>query len=434
MRRIFLSFYLFVLTVLTLLYFLVGPIGNWYLETYLRDEIDVHMTDLTRGIFYMIESDLALYPESGWPERIQALQPRFGYPISVTALAKASETPVERQRLRSGEFVFRNDSEYILARAGQSDQVIVMGPLPNFDDTISIKTFEAVVRIIVLLFVGLLSLVWGLPFWRNLNAVSAAAGKFGKGEFGARAEVMRFSSLKPLANAFNAMAERIQRLIGSHKMLLNAVSHEFRTPISRIRFGIEMAESPDPAERKLYLEEIARDVDDLDGLVSELLTYTRFDRERPELLFEELPAAQWLSAAVERTRGAHGNIRFHIHEEDLPATVPGDARYLTRALENLLSNAARHARTLVDVRLTMEKGKCLVRVEDDGPGIPEAERKRIFDPFVRLDESRNRNSGGRGLGLAVVRQIMEWHGGSAEVDAAPSGGARFTLAFPGKSK
>lgn len=434
MRRIFLTFYLFILTVLALLYLLVDPIGNWYIGRYLSKEIDTYMTDLTRGTFHMVSRDLAGFPESRWPERMQTLQADFGYIVTIAPLEEAAKTPEEKGRLASGEFVFRNQGEFILARAGASNQVIIMGPFPEFEDTISIRRIEAVARIIIMVFVGLLSLMWGTPFWKNLQIVMAAAGRFGKGEFDTRAEVMRFSSLAPLAGAFNTMAARIQRLIGSHKMLLNAVSHEFRTPISRIRFGIEMAETPDPEERKQYLDGVIKDVDDLDALVSELLVYTRFDRERPELLFEELPAEEWLSALVERADRPGNRIRFHIHDRDMPQTVPGDARYLTRAVENLLCNAARHANSKVEVTLTAEKGQFFLTVDDDGPGIPEKERSRIFDPFVRLDESRNRQSGGAGLGLAIVRQILEWHGGSAEAAEAPSGGARFTLIWPGKTQ
>lgn len=430
MRRIFLTFYLFVMLVLVAITFLVDPIGQWYFDTFLEEELEIHLTDLSRGTFYLVAEDLRDYPEAQWQERVRLLQREFGYTIAIQPIEKAAMSSAETALLSAGNYVFRDDGEYILHRVRRSGQVLTMGPFPNFDESRQMKRLEAVAIISVLLFVGILSLLWAMPFWRNLKAVMTAAGRLGRGDFDARAEVMRFSALKALAEAFNAMADRIQRLLRSHKMLLNAVSHELRTPIARVRFGIEMASSPDPMDRKRYLSGIVKDLDDLDALVSELLLYARFDRERPELLIEALPAMEWLSALVARAGETSSGILFRVCEEGVPENVPGDARYLTRAVENLLSNAGRHAASRVTVGLTVEGGHLRLRVDDDGPGIPEVERGRIFDPFVRLDQSRSRDSGGYGLGLAIVRQILEWHGGTAKASESPSGGGRFTLDWP----
>ena len=113
-----------------------------------------------------------------------------------------------------------------------------------------------------------------------------------------------------------------------------------------------------------------------------------------------------------------------------PALVDGELRYLHRALQNLVSNAMRHAETRVRVSYYLQGEQCRVDVEDDGPGVPEADWERVFTPFLRLDDSRTRASGGHGLGLSIVRRIIYWHGGRSQVGHSNLGGARFSLVWP----
>lgn len=178
------------------------------------------------------------------------------------------------------------------------------------------------------------------------------------------------------------------------------------------------------------MEGIAGDLDELDAMVGELLLYARFDREQPELFIEEIPTCDWANAIFDRMDPMTSAIRIQRDLSGAPDFLIADARHLTRAVENLLFNAIRHARSRVRLTITGTKTHVYLKVEDDGPGIPAEDRLRIFEPFVRLDESRSRDSGGHGLGLAIVKRIMDWHEGSAFADTIPDGGARFTLKWP----
>ena len=191
--------------------------------------------------------------------------------------------------MRKGNIVVEYDGELFYKRLGSSDQVITMGPFGEFEAPLRI---EAIFWGMVSANFALMALIWALPFWLKLRRIGVAAEAFGKGDLTARVKMYKHSTLFPLAKSFNNMAEQIQRLISSHKELTQAVSHELRTPISRIRFGMEMLETADDEkERHKNISEVNQDVDDLDTLVSELLVYARFDREKPALNPVELPVA-----------------------------------------------------------------------------------------------------------------------------------------------
>jgi signal transduction histidine kinase len=283
---------------------------------------------------------------------------------------------------------------------------------------------------------GFTALIWTLLFWLNLRKISMATEAFGKGNLGARAILPTKSYLAPLAQSFNNMAKRIQQLIDSHKELTRAVSHELRTPISRIRFSLEMIETAsDRKQHRHYISEIKKDVDELNAMVSELLTYARFDRENPNIKLTNLPIATWLVEITQMAEKGFKNITFqhNISHDDLNLTVWFEPLFMGRAVTNLIRNAAKYARSRVSIAFEKIEHDCLIHVDDDGPGIPKSEYDRLFKPFVRLDASRSRDTGGFGLGLAIVKRAVSWHDGEVLINTSPLGGARFTIRWCGLS-
>jgi signal transduction histidine kinase len=181
-----------------------------------------------------------------------------------------------------------------------------------------------------------------------------------------------------------------------------------------------------------YIEGMHRDLDELDGLVSELLTYARFDRAAPDLQMQERPVVPWLKEAVEEwAAGVSTHLQHEMLIDDNGALARFEPRYLRRALDNLVQNASRYGNGLVKVILDRQGNDYLIHVDDDGPGIPEADRERVFEPFSRLDSSRSRESGGYGLGLAIVKRVVDSHLGTVTISDSPLGGSRFTIRWPG---
>ena len=231
------------------------------------------------------------------------------------------------------------------------------------------------------------------------------------------------------------MAERLERLVSGHKSLTNAVAHELRTPVSRIRFQLDMLyEEVDDDQRNEYMFGMSDNINELTDLVDELLTYARFDREAPAIEMQPHSLHRSLLNIVEATDlDSDAEVRYDdswIQENPKVQFLPFEPKHLERAIGNLLNNAQKYCHSKVQMSVHLAGNECSIFVEDDGPGISEEDREQIFEPFRRLDNSRTRATGGYGLGLAIVKQIAEWHGGSIRIQNSSLGGARFVLAWP----
>jgi len=244
--------------------------------------------------------------------------------------------------------------------------------------------------------------------------------------------VGRGSAMRSLAEGFNAMTERIAGLLQSHRGLTSSVSHELRTPLARLKFSHSLAlEEPRPEGKDRFLALMERDIAELDELTTELLDYARLERGVPDINVQTVPAEPWLEDVIADARQTAVASQQHARiapQVDLE-TVHCEPRYMARAVVNLLRNALQYARSTVRVSVAREGERTVIHVDDDGSGIPAPDRERVFEPFARLDQSRDRDSGGFGLGLAIVRQVARWHGGDASISDSPLGGTRVTIAW-----
>jgi two-component system sensor histidine kinase RstB len=277
------------------------------------------------------------------------------------------------------------------------------------------------------------------PLEQRLSDLEGAATRIASGRLDARVPTRGSDSVGRLAAAFNAMAEHLQRSLSIQREMVRAVSHELRTPVARLRFGLEMiGDAETDAARRKYMDGMDSDIQDLDKLVDEMLTYARLEQGAPALNFQAVD----LNGLIDQVITELAPLRAHVRVERGPAlnaldgsgaVVEAELRYLHRALQNLVSNAMRHAESRVRVSYQIGRQRCRLDVEDDGPGVPETAWERVFSPFLRLDDSRTRASGGHGLGLSIVRRIIYWHGGRAQIGRSETlGGARFSLVWPRK--
>lgn len=244
---------------------------------------------------------------------------------------------------------------------------------------------------------------------RRLEALRGAMDDWGGGRLTARAAVEGDDEVAALARSFNAAASRVERLVDGQRAALASASHELRSPLARVRMAVALLDDDDP-ERRRVAEAAERDIAELDALIGDLLLASRLDADRP-LDREDV---ELLALAAEE--GA----RVGATVSGAPRTVRGDPRLLRRLLRNLLENARRYS-TEVEVVV----GPAL-EVRDRGPGVPEADRERIFEPFYRPAGHRE-GDGGVGLGLALVRSIAARHGGRVTVSAREGGGSVFTV-------
>ncbi|NJM34688.1 MAG: HAMP domain-containing histidine kinase [Rhodomicrobium sp.] len=258
---------------------------------------------------------------------------------------------------------------------------------------------------------------------RRLESLEQGVVAFGGGDLSARAVIKGRDEVAKLAESFNASADRIEALLNAHKTLLANASHELRSPLSRLRMALEGLQGEDRAS--LAFIEINRNIAELDALVGEILLASRLQANAANALTLETVDLAGLLAEECAAFKAELNV---LSAE--PPSIEGDARLLRRLFRNLLENAARHGGSQpASVSLGMIDGMAQVTVCDRGPGVPEPERERIFEPFYRLKGTAE-SAGGAGLGLALVKQIAERHGGSVRCVPREGGGACFKLLLP----
>jgi signal transduction histidine kinase len=252
---------------------------------------------------------------------------------------------------------------------------------------------------------------------RRIERLQQGVDQIGSGDLSARVNVEGRDEVAALATSFNHAAEKIENLVGSHKLLLANASHELRTPLSRIRLGIELLKSGDDQARKAALEQ---DVSELDALIDEILLMSRLDDAAHLDLSEDVDLVGLIAEECARYEACS-------FSGEVPP-ITGDPRLLRRLVRNLLENAGKHGVLPAEVTLSTTSDAAVLVFNDRGAGIAEAEREKVFQPFYR--SSGNQNLQGYGLGLPLVRQIAEAHGGTATIVGTPANGSRFEIRLP----
>ena len=218
--------------------------------------------------------------------------------------------------------------------------------------------------------------------------------------------------------------------IQSQRDLLHGVAHEFRSPMARMQFAVEMLKEAERYDKEQMFNKLDSGIAELDDLVKELLSYSRIKHLNQRLTLESVSVSRMIDESIEKVASFYPNVDFVCQDcSDIQVNV--DERLILRALANILRNAGRFSHKLCHVSVEPHDDDVMIVIEDDGVGIPPGKRERIFEPFTRLDASRSRDSGGSGLGLAIVQSIVEQHRGSISVDDSEVlGGASFQLSIP----
>lgn len=384
--------------------------------------------------------DYLVYYPGQEKEYLAKIQSNFSYPIEIVKVQTLplDSEQVGRLRLDHSVILYRDSASVrgttisiVSPIPSSPSEVLVLGPVPIFNW----MPFQLAAGI-TLLSLFVLSLgVYGLlvPMQRRLREVNYALHQMKSGDMTLRLPVDGTDEMASLATNYNSMSDHIQRLIEAQRELMRAVSHELRTPVARIRFGMEMlAEEDDYDYRLQQVDMIDKDIEALNTLIDEIMTYAKLEQGTPSLDFENIILFDLLNQVVIETEVLKTQKKIELDAPALNIVVDAERRYLHRVVQNLVGNAVRYCdqKVLISGGIDAE-GLAYVQVEDDGAGIPEEERQRIFDAFTRLDDSRTRASGGYGLGLSIVSRIAYWFGGEIKVDQSPHlGGARFTMSWP----
>nr|WP_168419342.1 sensor histidine kinase BfmS [Acinetobacter sp. A1] len=386
--------------------------------------------------------DYLVYYPGQEKEYLAKIQQHFSYPINIKNIQELplDSEQIGRLRLDHSIILYRDNAtvrgttiSIVSPMPNSPSEVLVLGPVPLFNW----MPFQLAAGI-TLLSMFMLSLgVYGLilPMQRKIREVNYALNRTKSGDLNMRLPVDGADEMASLASSYNSMSDHIQRLIEAQRELMRAVSHELRTPVARIRFGMEMLAEEDDYEYRLQqMEMIDKDIEALNTLIDEIMTYAKLEQGMPSLEIEKIVLLEVLEQVATETEALKTQKDIQLIAPPDTLEVEAERRYLHRVVQNLVGNAVRYCdhKVLVSGGINPQ-GMAYVCVEDDGPGIPEQDRTRVFEAFARLDDSRTRASGGYGLGLSIVSRIAYWFGGKIEVDQSPNlGGARFTMSWPAK--
>ncbi|WP_104912162.1 ATP-binding protein [Pseudomonas sp. LG1D9] len=409
----------------------LGLAGAIWLVNYTFDELlpeanETYNREAMRGPAYgLVEQLRPLPPGPAREARLAELQEHYGLRLGFIDRDAAGLDPREQQLLADGKLVVRGDfMEFITEIDGGAQLLEVKLPVEPRWLYLWAYSLLGLCLAIVLYF-------WVRPHWRDLEHIRLAAQRFGDNDLGSRILLPRRSTVRELAGHFNQMAERIEHLIANQRELTNAVSHELRTPIARLSFELDqLKQEADPRQSRALIGDMYADLGELEDMVSELLTYASLERGATQVTRENIEAQSWLDSVI-------GSVALEAEAEGVQLSlrtcevefIQIEPRFMARAVINLLRNAIRYAEHRVEVSLVKFGSGYEVRVCDDGPGVPEDGRERIFQPFTRLDASRDRRTGGFGLGLALVQRVSQWHGGQVQVLDSQWGGASFRMTW-----
>ena len=375
---------------------------------------------------YRILADL---PRDQWPQAASDYQSYF----ELTArLLAADELPADVQSftlLAGQQGYFREDDEDIFYTYLPAPAADILIEYSEGDS--ELVDYERSVYAVGLLFLGplviiLLAMLLGIAyllhtFNRPLRALEAAMASFST-DTGVRLQPAQAKTLPNVVRAFNAMADQLEDTLTQQQVMIAAIPHELRTPIARIRFALDLLRGQSGDKLIQGLERLDSYADELQQASEDILLLNRLSRDA--LVMQPLDFRQ----LVQQSLTGYDDIQADI--TDVAVKVQGHEGLLRRALGNLLDNAVQHSQSYIKVALSADSAGCCLIIENDGAQLSEADAGRIFQAFYRADASRSRRSGGMGIGLTLVKQIVDGHQGQVEAQIPGEGIIQVKLKLP----
>lgn len=441
MYRLFVRSYLSVVLVVALA--TLG--GGLVLRNVLAEASGRQLAAVVHPPVQQLQQAVAQHPPGAAQQAaVAAVARSYGYPIRLAEVHTFLFSGTQKQTLSAGRNVLSMRSGVpflyvpLTAPTGARDRsqsprlVAALGPLPEVRIIGDARGAIWFVLQILALAGGVLLII--RPLRTRLASLRATTQRFGDGVLDERAAIAGDDVVAELAGSFNDMAARIQHLLEAQKALLGAVSHEFRTPLTRIRYALDLLALDADGDALTKLDQIHRDVDELDELVAELMTYVRLDPEAGALELVVADPSELLGQLVADAGLLDADAQVTLQCANL-GQLPYDAKQLRRAVGNLLQNALRYGAGEVLVQALRDPpgqthGWLTIAVHDNGDGVEPQHRQRLFEPFVVLNKARDPSDSGFGLGLAIVRRIAQAHQGSVEATESHLGGACFRLRLP----
>lgn len=421
-NRAFASLYLIIVLAILLLGLVLNKFWD---ELNPPQTIDPAVVDLIAILEHSLQSN----NNQDKQELLNNLSEKYGFNAAITQQANFSKT-IYSEKLARGEIVSASDEQthFFYKRIENSEDVLSLTYENQYKPHNEI--YIALVVVFYLAIAGVVFL-WVWPLTRDLTRLTDYAQQMGGEHSQTTLAISTHSVLYPFAKVFNAMAKRLEDLLRTQKEMTLAVSHELRTPLARMKFALAITEGQkDPAQLWRQLDSVSRDIVEMESLINSLLAYAAFDQQTQHLNQTGGHIQDLVREIVGRlSHQLKKDIHIHIEDRTQGLEMRCEWSLMQTAIQNLLVNAIDYANKQINISLEVEQDRFKVVIDDDGPGIPVEYRARVFESFVRIyNDDTNRS--GFGLGLALVKRIMEWHSGSVECKDSALGGASFTLCWP----
>ncbi len=394
---------------------------------------DYKFRQLNQDLEYQLQQAREVFSnktEAQWQPTAYSLQSRTDTGVNVYRLDSKEVSDDTRTLLAdpvNAKGVIDPYMPYVYLPLGQS-HVLEIGP-------IMLNNWQGFLGELILIYgatlVNVLGLLW-LYRWqserllRAKKAVQASSYFTGQPSPNSIDGLQR--DLKNLLHQFEQLDQQHQQRIINQQDLLHGVAHEFRSPMARIQFALDMLADADQQQSTELRQQIESNLNELNTLVKELLSYSRLKSKNTHLDLQQVDVEEVVQQCINDLQPIYPEIQFS-YQQNAPLLIDADDWLLKRALINVMRNAARYAVKNVELVALAQPNQRKLTINDDGPGIPPGKRERIFEPFTRLDSSRSRDSGGSGLGLAITKAILDKHGATISVDNNDLGGASMQISF-----
>ncbi|WP_077339215.1 sensor histidine kinase [Pseudocolwellia agarivorans] len=429
MRRLYISIVFAVLGSLFII--------SWGLDALVEEHADYEDSSdivLYKKLIEGISQQLNLIPHNQLSNEVKKFSQYYQIDISLEQASNvALPESLSVQLSQTGGLLLASESNpYLLRKLNAHPDALIEIHLPT--DPIESQNVDIILTSILYLGVCSIIILWLFPLTRRLFILTSVAEKIGEGNLELRVSSSKYSYIRSFENSFNQMAAKIEKLVNDNQILARSLSHDIRTPMSCLRFGVEAALDAKSLEKKdIYINRMEAELTRMEDMTSAFLEYAGMERKAFNLKKETVDINDFLQNVTDELQSLaqQYNIALIYHKTSKPITALIDEYWCQRAIQNLVGNAVQYASKSVYINITSNSNLLTINIEDDGKGIPENKLDVIFDPFVKLDTNRSRENGHFGLGLAICAKVMDWHQGKIVAkNSTQYGGASFSLSFP----
>ncbi|MDG1751759.1 MAG: ATP-binding protein [Thalassotalea sp.] len=429
MTRLFLSI---IIAVLGSLFFI-----GWGLDKLVADQDNTHENPdmfIYQQLIEGFSQQLSTLPETELIKAAEKLAEHYQVSITLDDVNNVAlpATLLNQLSQHGGLLLATDEQAYILRKIPQHPQQLIKLQLPSMPE----ENQQLNIMLTAVLYIGVCAMLilWLFPLARRLFILTTAAAKIGKGDLGVRVPINRFSYINPLEKSFNQMASQIEKLMADNKLLARSLSHDIRTPMSCLRFGVEAALDTKNIEKKdEYLNRMEAELTNMEAMTSAFLSYAGMERQGINLRLETVDINHFITDICHdfQPLAEQYNVALTCQLLEQSINYSLDAHWIHQALQNLISNAVQYAKTSVILSIAVSAKSLKITVEDDGDGLEKNKLDIIFDPFVKLDIERSREQGHFGLGLAICQKVIHWHKGKIVAQNSTNlSGACFIITLP----